>query len=40
MKNFEEELKQIQADTQILAEDRDNFKLLYEQVSKEGSLDV
>ena len=37
VKNFEDELKQIQADTQMLAEDRDNFKLLYEQVSKGGS---
>ena len=30
--NFETELLQIQMDTKILAEDRDNFKLLYEQV--------
>lgn len=37
VKNFEDELKQIQADTQMLAEDRDNFKLLYEQVSRGGS---
>lgn len=31
--NFETELLQIQMDTRTLAEDRDNFKLLYEQVS-------
>ena len=31
--NFETELLQIQMDTKTLAEDRDNFKLLYEQVS-------
>lgn len=30
--NFETELLEIQADTKLLAEDRDNFKLLYEQV--------
>lgn len=31
--SFETELLQIQMDTKTLAEDRDNFKLLYEQVS-------
>ena len=35
VKNFEAELKQIQVDTKTLAEDRDNFKLLYEQVNNE-----
>lgn len=30
--SFETELLEIQMDTKILAEDRDNFKLLYEQV--------
>lgn len=30
--NFETELLQIQMNTKILAEDRDNFRLLYEQV--------
>ena len=30
--SFEVELLQIQMDTKTLAEDRDNFKLLYEQV--------
>lgn len=30
--NFETELLEIQMDTKLLAEDRDNFKLLYEQV--------
>lgn len=33
VRNFETELTQIQMDTKMLAEDRDNFKLLYEQVS-------
>lgn len=32
VKSFECELGQIQVDTKTLAEDRDNFKLLYEQV--------
>ena len=32
VKSFEAELTQIQMDTKMLAEDRDNFKLLYEQV--------
>lgn len=32
VRNFEAELTQIQLDTKMLAEDRDNFKLLYEQV--------
>ena len=32
VRNFESELTQIQMDTKMLAEDRDNFKLLYEQV--------
>lgn len=32
VRNFETELTQIQLDTKMLAEDRDNFKLLYEQV--------
>ena len=32
VRNFESELIQIQMDTKMLAEDRDNFKLLYEQV--------
>jgi len=32
VRNFETELLDIQMDTKILAEDRDNFKLLYEQV--------
>lgn len=31
--SFETELLDIQLDTKVLAEDRDNFKLLYEQVS-------
>lgn len=30
--SFETELLSIQMDTSVLAEDRDNFKLLYEQV--------
>lgn len=30
--SFETELLSIQVDTKVLAEDRDNFKLLYEQV--------
>jgi hypothetical protein len=30
--SFETELQDIQQDTKVLAEDRDNFKLLYEQV--------
>lgn len=30
--SFEAELQDIQQDTKVLAEDRDNFKLLYEQV--------
>lgn len=34
--NFETELLDIQLDTKVLAEDRDNFKLLYEQVSLVG----
>ena len=34
VRNFETELTQIQMDTKMLAEDRDNFKLLYEQVKK------
>ena len=33
VKSFEAELTQIQLDTKILADDRDNFKLLYEQVN-------
>ena len=32
VRSFEAELTQIQLDTKMLAEDRDNFKLLYEQV--------
>jgi hypothetical protein len=32
VRSFETELTQIQLDTKMLAEDRDNFKLLYEQV--------
>ena len=32
VRNFETELSEIQMDTKLLAEDRDNFKLLYEQV--------
>ena len=30
--SFETELLEIQMDTKVLADDRDNFKLLYEQV--------
>ena len=36
--NFETELLQIQMDTKTLADDRDNFKLLYEQVCKWDKL--
>ena len=38
VKCFEAELTQIQADTKMLAEDRDNFKLLYEQVKRGDTL--
>ena len=40
VRSFETELMEIQMDTKLLAEDRDNFKLLYEQVCSQDVGDL